>query len=74
MKPVALSIGISSALVLLYAAAPALGLGYSLVFLLFLLANVGLFWMVYRILTKGEPSTKTWDEGYRYDDVDEKLG
>lgn len=57
--------------VFFYSITPHIGLVENIIFSLFLIANVFLFYMVYVILLKGNPSGKKFNEGYWYDDVDE---
>ncbi len=57
----------ASVLVLAYTLASQLNIPYTLIFILFLLANAAFIWMVVKILKSGEPSDKSFDD-YFYED------
>ena len=67
MNKIKAPITITTIIVLGYAFSTRLEISYSLIFFLFMLANVALIWMVYKILKDGEPSEKSFDE-YFYED------
>jgi hypothetical protein len=59
-------------LVMVYVLTINLGVNFGLIFFLFLITTVGLFWMVYAILTDDSNlSSKTFDD-YYYEDTDPK--
>jgi hypothetical protein len=62
---------LSTVVTLIYAMMPEMNLGFSVVFITFLLANILLFRMVYVILRFGKESDRKFSE-YFYDDVDSR--
>lgn len=73
MKPIRdLVIGVSIYL-LIYAAAPPLGMAYDLIFLMFIIGHGLLLYMVYGVLKWGEEPKGRWKEGDWYSDIDKKY-
>ncbi len=66
------SVGITTALLLVYVVAVNVSLTFAVIFFLFLLTTASLWWMVYSVLTdKSNLSGKTFDE-YFYEDTAER--
>ncbi|MCE2732134.1 MAG: hypothetical protein ACOVOF_13255 [Chryseotalea sp.] len=59
-------------LLLVYVVASTLPVSFALVFFLFLLTTIGLFWMVYRILTDYENYNQKKFDDYFYQDEEIK--
>lgn len=69
MSKMTISIIATTSCVLLYVILASLPTAFPLVFLLLLLSQCLLVWMVIRILKDNRPSTRTFDE-YFYEDAD----
>ena len=69
MKYVKFPVIFTSSFLMVYAMLPPLGAPFFIVYIFFILMNVFLFWMVYRVLRDGKPSGKKFED-YWYDDVD----
>lgn len=69
----ALSVSITTGLLLVYVVFASLPFHFGIIFALFLLTSASLLWMVYRILTDTTaPVRKTFDE-YYYQDEDIRV-
>lgn len=67
MKNIQFPVIFTTILVFVYGLVGGLNMNYSLVATMFIIVNVVFLWMVYQVLTKGEPSKKTFDK-YFYED------
>ena len=56
-----------------YTLSPSLGVTMNLIFLMFVIGNGLLLYMVYVVLKYGEAPKKTFEEGYWYSDLDKKF-
>lgn len=59
--------------VVIYAMLPGMGMGFSIMFILFLISQFLVIWMVIRVLKDGKPSGKQFNKGHWYDDWDYKA-
>ncbi|MEL7001821.1 MAG: hypothetical protein AAFN93_03700 [Bacteroidota bacterium] len=73
MKPVKHIVIAVTVYLFLYTLSPVLDLAYALMFLLFIIGNILLFYMVYAVLKHGEAPKEKWSDGYWYSDVDKKY-
>jgi hypothetical protein len=63
-----LSIGVVTAFLVCYTLSPYMGVPAWVISSAYLLSPFLVVWMVICILKKGQPSGRTFDEGYFYDD------
>ena len=68
MKGCRIPVLVTSLFLLVYTASPHLGVPAPLIALAYVLAPFLVIWMVLSVLIKGEPSGRTFDDGYWYDD------
>lgn len=73
MKPVKSIVILVTSYLFLYTLSPVLNLAYALMFLLFVIGNFLLLYMVYSVLKHGEAPKQKWSDGYWYSDVDKKY-
>ena len=73
MKPVKLIVIGVTIYLFLFTLSPVLNLAYALMFILFVIGNVLLLYMVYSVLKYGEAPKRKWKDGYWYSDVDKRY-
>ena len=56
--------------ILVYHMSPIIGLADDIIIAMFVTAPLLTFWMAYRVLKYGVESTKRFDDGYFYDDLE----
>lgn len=70
MKGLQFPIALATAFVLFYTFSPHWGLADVWVLLLFSLSPLVVIWLALHILKYGQPTEKTWEDGFRYEDKD----
>ncbi|MEQ8927220.1 MAG: hypothetical protein RLO81_15470 [Fulvivirga sp.] len=73
MKPIKWTVIGVTIYLMFYAMMPFVNVAYAVVFLLFLIGNALLLFMVYDVLKNGEAPTKKFDDGYWYSDINKKY-
>ena len=73
MDNIKIPILLTTVYLVLYSMLPALNLVYDLIFILFVISQFMVVWLVIRVLKDGKPSGKKFNEGYWYDDLDYKA-
>lgn len=63
----------TTAFLLIYSILPVVGVGFSVMKILFVLSQVLVVWLVIRVLKDGKPSEKKFNEGDWYEDSDYKA-
>lgn len=75
MKPIRFIIFFTTAYLFFYALTPYIeSIPVRVTIILWLLSHVLIVYMVIRVLRKGVPSAKTFDEGYWYEDREKMTG
>lgn len=72
MKPIRWHLTISTLFVVIYMFVVGIDPFWKVAFTMFLLFPVVLIWLVLGVLRKGEPSKRTLEDGFYYDDSDLK--
>lgn len=70
MKDLKIPIVLATAFLLFYTISAHAGMSFFWVMLMFSLSPLVVIWLAVHILKYGEPTTKTWEEGFRYEDKD----
>lgn len=73
MKKLSVIILFVSIFVGVYSMMPSLGIVYDFIFLMFMMSNVLLVYLVYAVLKFGEDPGLEFNEGYWYSDIDKQY-
>ncbi len=73
MRPIRFTVIGVTFYLFLYTLAPVLSPAYILMFILFLVGNTLLLYMIYIVLKHGKAPKEKWNDGYWYSDINKKY-